>query len=332
MALITCPECGRQVSDRAASCPDCGCPINAAPIVNPQVAIEKEVEKLLILARRAREGSDSKNAKKYYDQILDKDPGNWEAIFYSVYFEASECKIRDIGSAANSVANCMFSTYSAISDLTDAQEQDQAIETVNSSATLIGAMLVNGAVNHYNQFSTTNNAFSECVNRVVCVNGIYTEIESCFKKVFPNKKKMLADFQKRWASFLSNNQRWFNNTYLSNMYTRLGSEIRTIYTDYQAPVVSQTTAAGGCYVATAVYGSYDCPQVWTLRRFRDFTLAKTWFGRAFIRTYYAISPTLVKWFGKTAWFKGMWKPTLDKMVAKLQKDGVEATPYNDRNW
>lgn len=29
MALITCPECGRQVSNRAASCPSCGCPINA---------------------------------------------------------------------------------------------------------------------------------------------------------------------------------------------------------------------------------------------------------------------------------------------------------------
>ena len=26
MALISCPECGRQISDRAASCPHCGCP------------------------------------------------------------------------------------------------------------------------------------------------------------------------------------------------------------------------------------------------------------------------------------------------------------------
>ena len=33
--------------------------------------------------------------------------------------------------------------------------------------------------------------------------------------------------------------------------------------------------SGGCYVATCVYGSYDCPQVWTLRRFRDNTLAET---------------------------------------------------------
>ena len=30
MALISCPECGRQVSDRAAACPDCGYPIAAS--------------------------------------------------------------------------------------------------------------------------------------------------------------------------------------------------------------------------------------------------------------------------------------------------------------
>lgn len=26
MALINCPECGKKISDKAASCPDCGCP------------------------------------------------------------------------------------------------------------------------------------------------------------------------------------------------------------------------------------------------------------------------------------------------------------------
>ncbi len=26
MALIKCPECGREISDKAASCPGCGCP------------------------------------------------------------------------------------------------------------------------------------------------------------------------------------------------------------------------------------------------------------------------------------------------------------------
>jgi hypothetical protein len=89
---------------------------------------------------------------------------------------------------------------------------------------------------------------------------------------------------------------------------------------------------GGCYIATAVYGSYDCPQVWTLRRYRDFTLAATWYGRVFIRAYYAVSPTLVKWFGKTVWFKRLWKTKLDKMVSCLNEQGVENTFYEDRNW
>lgn len=95
---------------------------------------------------------------------------------------------------------------------------------------------------------------------------------------------------------------------------------------------SEQKNTGGCYVATAVYGSYDCPQVWTLRRYRDYTLAETWYGRAFIHTYYAISPTLVKWFGHTEWFKKMWKGKLDRMVANLKADGVEDTPYEDRKW
>lgn len=88
----------------------------------------------------------------------------------------------------------------------------------------------------------------------------------------------------------------------------------------------------GCYVATCVYGSYDCPEVWTLRRYRDNTLASTWYGRAFIKTYYAISPSLVKWFGKTKWFKKLWKGKLDRMVKKLNSNGVPSTSYNDKNW
>ena len=98
------------------------------------------------------------------------------------------------------------------------------------------------------------------------------------------------------------------------------------------PKLAASYGGGGCYVATAVYGSYDCPEVWTLRRFRDNTLGSTWYGRAFIRTYYAISPTIVKWFGNTAWFKKMWRGTLDRMVKKLESNGVENTPYQDKNW
>lgn len=92
---------------------------------------------------------------------------------------------------------------------------------------------------------------------------------------------------------------------------------------------SRPAKSGGCYVATAVYGSYDCPQVWTLRRFRDYKLATSWYGRLFIRAYYAVSPTVVKLFGNTEWFNRFWKVRLDKLVVALQKQGYEDMPYND---
>lgn len=88
----------------------------------------------------------------------------------------------------------------------------------------------------------------------------------------------------------------------------------------------------GCYIATAVYGSYDCPQVWTLRRYRDNVLAATWYGRMFIRVYYAISPTLVRWFGNTRWFKILWQKGLDRMIDNLHTKGFDSTPYIDKLW
>ena len=90
--------------------------------------------------------------------------------------------------------------------------------------------------------------------------------------------------------------------------------------------------SGGCYVATCVYGSYDCPEVWTLRRFRDDTLASNIFGRAFIRIYYAISPTVVRLFGERKGFKKFFRKRLDRLVLKLRANKVENTPYTDKDW
>ena len=85
----------------------------------------------------------------------------------------------------------------------------------------------------------------------------------------------------------------------------------------------------GCYIATCVYGSYDCPEVWTLRRYRDSVLSASSFGRAFIKFYYAVSPKIVKIFGSNKLFKRFFRRRLDKMVMRLQLKGIQNTPYND---
>lgn len=147
-------------------------------------------------------------------------------------------------------------------------------------------------------------------------------------KIYPNGKEMYLDKVNRTKKVEE----------LQEIYDRIAeydSNFRpNVLPQGDPPAQSYSTAnsSGGCYVATCVYGSYDCEPVWTLRRYRDEILASTWYGRAFIKTYYAVSPTLVKWFGEADWFKNIFKAKLDKMVSNLQEKGVENTPYIDKKW
>ena len=85
-------------------------------------------------------------------------------------------------------------------------------------------------------------------------------------------------------------------------------------------------AKKGCYIATAVYGSYDAPEVMTLRCFRDQKLDKSWAGRQFIRVYYRLSPSLASrlqhWPKVNAWVRRR----LDRFVQHLR----ESYKYLDR--
>lgn len=73
----------------------------------------------------------------------------------------------------------------------------------------------------------------------------------------------------------------------------------------------------GCYIATAVYGSYNCPEVVSLRRYRDDYLAERRWGRAFIRFYYRVSPFLAKHIDPHSRLGRSVRAFLDKKVKKL---------------
>ena len=75
----------------------------------------------------------------------------------------------------------------------------------------------------------------------------------------------------------------------------------------------------GCYIATAVYGSYDAPQVLTLRRFRDQQLKKTALGRLFIRVYYRLSPPAAARLRNARHVNRLVRRCLDRWVQHLEQ-------------
>ena len=87
----------------------------------------------------------------------------------------------------------------------------------------------------------------------------------------------------------------------------------------------------GCYIATAVYGSYNCPQVWVLRRYRDEILLNSRCGRAFVRFYYFVSPPLVAIFGKSKRFNAIFRRIIDSKVKTLKMNGFSDASYSDES-
>ena len=132
-------------------------------------------------------------------------------------------------------------------------------------------------------------------------------------------------------------------TFDNNGFAEVKSDVVNIAKQYRTSARKTTQSATqhsykksqnneGCYIATAIYGSYDCPEVWILRRFRDEILYKKIIGRIFIKIYYVCSPVLVKHCGHIISFQSFWKKRLDKLVAQLKSQGFEESFYQDKSF
>ena len=335
--VFVCQSCGTRYSVEEAKKMMVEGTVEVAGTV--KVDTSDELSNLYQIARRAKDDNNNENAAKYYDMILVKDPTSWEASFYVVYFKAMQCTIAQIQSAGNSVVNCLDSVLKLIKDhVIDKEDQISAVLEVVLRCILISDMLYDGAMNHYYGIDDQirNKFWSETYDRCYTAINIMYILGDNVDSLFDDYDELHTVAAAAWTSGIDKHCRLASGLVHPELHKdtimQYVGKVQQYDSSYQAPTINTDTTSGGCYVATAVYGSYDCPQVWTLRRYRDYTLAETWHGRAFIRIYYAVSPTLVKWFGHTEWFKKLWKGRLDRMVEKLKNNGVEDTPYNDKRW
>ncbi|MGM9552634.1 MAG: CFI-box-CTERM domain-containing protein [Clostridia bacterium] len=289
----------------------------------------ERLNNLYTVARRAKDNNDDAQAEKYYDMILVEDPNSWEAAYYTTYFHVAQCKIGEISSAAYKLSNCLNSVFDLIDNYTTSEEESNAFVQVYTKTEDFAQLLYINAQNHYQRFKDTRGVESDFVENCKALYLLLFELGDQLEKRYIEHPEVGTMCAKAWEKGIDIRINYkFTSEESKKEILSYVDKIKKYNPSYQG----LTFSSGGCYVATCVYGSYDCPEVWTLRRYRDYILAETWYGRAFIRTYYAISPTIVKWFGNTIWFKKFWRGKLDKMVKKLREQGIENTSYEDRMW
>ncbi len=84
------------------------------------------------------------------------------------------------------------------------------------------------------------------------------------------------------------------------------------------------SSGGGCFIATAAYGSYLEPQVQLLRAFRDEYLLSNVPGRAFVDWYYRNSPPLAEYIAQREWLRGLTRGALTPLVYGIRYPGGSA--------
>ena len=85
-----------------------------------------------------------------------------------------------------------------------------------------------------------------------------------------------------------------------------------------APMPSSPSGGGGCFIATAAYGSYLHTDVQVLRRFRDNVLQKHAWGRSLVDWYYRKSPTFANYIAERPLARGVVRMMLTPIVYLLK--------------
>lgn len=355
MQAIKCEMCGSNdliKQDGLYVCQNCGTKytveeakkllgkVTIEGTVNVKVDVTGKLDNLYTVARSARDDGNAETAEKYYDMILLEDPHSWEANFYTVYFRAMQCKIAGIQSASMTLLPAIRKGIARIheSDLGD-EEKIIAVSRLAMDSIKIGDMLFDGAKSYFDHidFTMREKYVDDFVNMAGAACLVYLSVGDNIEIHYSDNEALMVIACLAWKQYIDQSNIINGECTSSNLINKSISQLKELVKkikkyepDYKPPLAN--VGKDGCYIATCVYGSYDCPEVWTLRRFRDDILATNILGRAFIHTYYAVSPIVVKYFGEYRWFRAIGEKQLNALVKTLREKGVSDKPYQDKQW
>lgn len=303
------------------------------------------------LYKEAREAKASKNyeeAQLIYQVLKENYPEDWEAHFYSAHCSAMSGEgFKPV--ATKFIAELLTNTILLL--FCDEKRRENLLKEADDSivpnlekdvedATLSVYIRVTTELNTSIHNGTVSEHLNEYLQGIFSIAFVPSTLGDWIEIYYGEKFieyaikswKMTVDLiiksMNEYSLYL--NDEYFNNQ--KAIADKTIAKIRKYVADYQPPQIEpkKVSKSEGCYIATAVYGTYDSPELWTLRRFRDEKLRASAFGRLFVRFYYRVSPILVRHFGKYNLPKKCIRPLLDNFVKKLNKAGIISTEYTDK--
>jgi len=345
MGLISlrCPSCNGDIkldnANEFGYCLYCG---NKVVLIDSLSSNKEErnSDNFSELGMNAFTDGNYKVAEGYFFRVLEIKPNDYNAIFYlglSAGYQSTLAKPR-LTEAINGARRALHHFTN-----NDLQNKQQLIGCVFvSQLLLLEESFFSLAMKHYNEFKHLQSATDDLWTHLLYLNDGLVEMEELLPNDFSNRT-VIETYISLYETHVSciveiNKWRTYKNIndctvdYRINESTR--NEMNLLYdkrvefiknynSDYIPVAIHRTDKKNdnknkeGCYIATAIYGSYNAKEVMILRNFRDNELSKNIIGRLFIKIYYKVSPTLSKKLYKTNVVTILIRKILDKIVEKI---------------
>lgn len=121
----------------------------------------------------------------------------------------------------------------------------------------------------------------------------------------------------RWIATMRNKTMHEHNFQI-NDFQGFKSSCNDVIAELNA-ILTPKSSKSGCFIATAVYGCYDAPEVIVLRRLRDEILLKSFAGRLFVRFYYATGPAIASCLSHGSPVSRLVRSLLNRAVVRLKR-------------
>jgi len=303
MALINCPECNKEISDKATACPYCGCPAGHVSVLpsssSHEIETDSNIPTLLGLARTADIGGNTAEAEKYYTKVLEIDPTITEAWF-------GKGKAAGWLSALGNmrIAETIVAFKHAIATTSDIEKEATVsccIEEVNKLITALYGMARKNLL-EFVALPNTHSAYVQQTSQMILWLNEISNWDTSNKTILENIVHLCKDLIEGVAF----NDQFDNNTskvwHLSSEYEQTirahlsdaSEKLKRLDPSHIAPNPTAKKPSESCFVVTATMGNPCHPTVVFMRKFRDKWLMHRKAGELFVRVYYRAGPMLAR--------------------------------------